>query len=265
MSSEWDETCLVCGTKTKNRCAKCAAAGISLFFCSADHQKLVWKVHKRVCGPTKANPFVYPLLSKDESGQILEHMHDSSGQLSRFPQQTSTVAKALQHFLQIPGRELRDCIRTVTEGGPNELVTPDIQRRVLVIARAHENARTLDLRHIVTSPVANPFGNLASWDWYSARDTTEASTMRWGDEPWRSWYRHAMLVYLYLMDQCRREPNSPETTTRAAWLERLVERNDTFIRTTIAPTCPHLADSMLETALRVKDAMQMLGMPTGPV
>jgi len=41
MSSEWDETCLVCGIKTKHRCSKCAEAGISLYFCSPDHQKLV--------------------------------------------------------------------------------------------------------------------------------------------------------------------------------------------------------------------------------
>ena len=41
MSSEWDQTCLVCGIKTENRCSSCAKAGIDLFFCSPDHQKLV--------------------------------------------------------------------------------------------------------------------------------------------------------------------------------------------------------------------------------
>jgi len=41
MSSEWDQTCLVCGIKTENRCSSCAKAGIDLFFCSTDHQKLV--------------------------------------------------------------------------------------------------------------------------------------------------------------------------------------------------------------------------------
>ena len=41
MCAEWAETCLVCCEKTKNRCSKCAEAGIDLFFCSPDHQKLV--------------------------------------------------------------------------------------------------------------------------------------------------------------------------------------------------------------------------------
>ncbi|GAA5914667.1 hypothetical protein JCM8208_000407 [Rhodotorula glutinis] len=263
MSSEWDETCLVCGIKTKNRCSKCAEAGVSLYFCSPDHQKLVWKVHRQVCGPGKANPFVYPLLSKSESQNILAHLHDSDGGLARFPQKTSTIAKALQHFVQVPGRELRDCIKIVTEGGPNELVTSEIQQRALVIARAHEHSRTLDLKNLRTGPAANPFGNLASWDWYSARDTTEASTMRWGDEPWRSWYRHAMLIFLSLMDQCRRAPYSDATTAMAPWLDRLRTRNYAFIRSTIAQTCPRLADSMLDTAVKVNSAMHMMGMPTG--
>jgi len=41
MSSEWDQTCLVCGVKTENRCSRCAKAGIDISFCSQDHQALV--------------------------------------------------------------------------------------------------------------------------------------------------------------------------------------------------------------------------------
>ncbi|GAA5855894.1 hypothetical protein JCM9279_001162 [Rhodotorula babjevae] len=214
MASEWDETCLVCGVKTKNRCSKCAEAGISLYFCSSDHQKLVWKVHKRVCGPGKANPFVYPLLSKNEAKDILEHLHDSDGALARHPAQTSTIAKALQHFVQVPGRELRDCIKTVTEGGPNELVTFEVQQRVLVIARSHANLRSIDPTRPIIGPAMNPMGTLSSWDWYTARDSTESSTMRWGEEPWRSWYRHAMLIFSFLLDLGRLEAGSPQSKTR---------------------------------------------------
>ena len=249
----------------------------------------VWTVHKRVCGPGKTNPFIWPPLSRSESKEILEHLHDSNGQLAGFPKQTSTIANALQHFVQVPGRELRlrplfsfvssrvqrsradlplaarpqDCIKIVTEGGASDLVKIERRQRVLVIARAHEHARTLDLTKPVTRPAANPFGSLALWDWYTARDSTEASTMRWGDEPWRSWYRHAMLIFYFLMDQCRREPESVETRTRTPWLTRLHTRNDAFIRSTIAPTCPDLADTMLDTAAKVNQAMHMMGISTG--
>ena len=41
MTTEYDEKCLVCGEKTKNRCSSCVKAGIDLYFCSTEHQKLV--------------------------------------------------------------------------------------------------------------------------------------------------------------------------------------------------------------------------------
>ncbi|EGU11938.1 hypothetical protein RTG_02000 [Rhodotorula toruloides ATCC 204091] len=58
--------CLVCGTETKNRCSSCVKAGIDLFFCSPEHQKLVWPVHRSFCGPGKANPFRWPALSPEQ-------------------------------------------------------------------------------------------------------------------------------------------------------------------------------------------------------
>ncbi|GAA6055450.1 hypothetical protein NBRC10513_006358 [Rhodotorula toruloides] len=64
--------CMVCGKETKNRCSKCAGAGIDLFFCSPEHQKLVWSMHRFFCGPGKANPFRFPPLSPDEVEAALE-------------------------------------------------------------------------------------------------------------------------------------------------------------------------------------------------
>jgi len=63
--------CLVCGVETKNRCSNCAKTGLSNFFCSASHQKLVWYAHKHFCGPGKAHPFTWPLLSEDEAREII--------------------------------------------------------------------------------------------------------------------------------------------------------------------------------------------------
>ncbi|GAA5855895.1 hypothetical protein JCM9279_001163 [Rhodotorula babjevae] len=50
------QPCEVCGVLTTQKCSACESAGISLFFCSRDHQKLVWPAHKLVCGPGKATP-----------------------------------------------------------------------------------------------------------------------------------------------------------------------------------------------------------------
>ncbi|GAA6033003.1 hypothetical protein JCM8097_000093 [Rhodosporidiobolus ruineniae] len=58
--------CCVCGKETTQQCGACGKAGFSLFFCSTEHQKLVWSSHKEVCGP-KAKPFHFPPLSQKDA------------------------------------------------------------------------------------------------------------------------------------------------------------------------------------------------------
>ncbi|GAA6027723.1 hypothetical protein JCM8097_008001 [Rhodosporidiobolus ruineniae] len=71
MSSAVLDTCCVCGKKTTNRCSSCKDAGFDLFFCSPQHQKLIWLFHKRVCGK-KATPVVLPEFSEDEVQRVCE-------------------------------------------------------------------------------------------------------------------------------------------------------------------------------------------------
>ncbi|GAA6047081.1 hypothetical protein JCM3770_004187 [Rhodotorula araucariae] len=73
MTSQDPQPCLVRGEKTMNRCSNCKNAGIDLFFCSPEHQKLVWPVHKLVCGPGKANPFLWPKLTAKEAEDAVQH------------------------------------------------------------------------------------------------------------------------------------------------------------------------------------------------
>ncbi|GAA6010669.1 hypothetical protein JCM10207_007795 [Rhodosporidiobolus poonsookiae] len=65
MSTPPTGQCLMCGAETTQRCSACAAAELDLFFCSTEHQKLLWPVHRDVCG-ANSNPFRWPLLSNDE-------------------------------------------------------------------------------------------------------------------------------------------------------------------------------------------------------
>ena len=62
----------------------------------------VWKTHRRVCGPGKANPFAWPLLSDDELHEVLEHMHETTGHFVALEPERNTVAKALQHDIALP-------------------------------------------------------------------------------------------------------------------------------------------------------------------
>ncbi|GAA5949549.1 hypothetical protein JCM10213_002595 [Rhodosporidiobolus nylandii] len=70
--------CAVCGIVTKQRCGACAEAGAAIFFCSREHQKLIWSAHKRFCG-ANSKPFRFPLLSPAEAELAKKRMNDSAG------------------------------------------------------------------------------------------------------------------------------------------------------------------------------------------
>ncbi|GAA6062904.1 hypothetical protein JCM10212_004353 [Sporobolomyces blumeae] len=64
--------CVVCGEVTSKRCSACAAHGTDwMFFCSEEHQKLVWRTHRRVCG-ADSNPFQWPFFTKKEHDEWIE-------------------------------------------------------------------------------------------------------------------------------------------------------------------------------------------------
>ncbi|GAA5990857.1 hypothetical protein JCM10908_000048 [Rhodotorula pacifica] len=58
--SATEQECCVCTKPSTMRCSGCSPNGVDLFFCSSEHQKLVWPEHKQVCGPERKKSF-YPL------------------------------------------------------------------------------------------------------------------------------------------------------------------------------------------------------------
>ncbi|GAA5918418.1 hypothetical protein JCM6882_008334 [Rhodosporidiobolus microsporus] len=66
------QCCAVClAADAKYRCPRCAEAGVVLAFCCTEHQKLVWPVHKDVCGKKSrsCNPFLHVRLSPVEAAE----------------------------------------------------------------------------------------------------------------------------------------------------------------------------------------------------
>ncbi|GAA5854143.1 hypothetical protein JCM5353_000664 [Sporobolomyces roseus] len=64
--------CVVCGTRTPTRCSECASNGTKwMYFCSREHQKLIYKTHKRVCGK-RSSPLRWPELTEKEAKRYLE-------------------------------------------------------------------------------------------------------------------------------------------------------------------------------------------------
>ncbi|KPV75222.1 uncharacterized protein RHOBADRAFT_43711 [Rhodotorula graminis WP1] len=254
MAINWDETCLVCGTETKQRCSKCAEAGISLGFCSPAHQQLAWNVHKRVCGPGKANPFTWPLLTKDESREIIEHMDESTGHLIDHSSDRSTVAKALLHFWAS-----RATKRSITKGAPEP---PDDKRtrhklqQINLIVRAHEWARTESPHIRWNAPPADPFMSLPYWDLYSACEWP--FQRRHGAEPWRARYLHYMLFFEERIDKARFQPVfcAPNENVEMA---RIVARLHTFVDTHIAPVYPLVGAQLYESLAKHENVLRILG------
>ncbi|GAA5964382.1 hypothetical protein JCM8115_006291 [Rhodotorula mucilaginosa] len=119
MSSQAQEKkCCVCGAPSTMRCSACSQAGIDLYFCSTEHQKLVWFAHKPMCGPLKASFHVLPDLTPSET-RILQ----SPSFLQTLPQRRApgtssfsvTIGEAIDRLERdthlIPGTFLRNVPR----------------------------------------------------------------------------------------------------------------------------------------------------------
>ncbi|GAA5903826.1 hypothetical protein JCM8208_006590 [Rhodotorula glutinis] len=260
MTINWDETCLVCGIETKNRCSKCAKAGISLGFCSPAHQQLVWNVHKRVCGPGKGNPFAWPLLTKAESREVIQHMDESSGLLMDHSPGRATVAKALRHFMGIPREKASSAIESITEGAPDPPVDAAARHKlqqINLIVRAHEWARKESPHIRWNAPPADGLMSLPYWDLYSACEWPFGP--RHGAEPWRTRYCHLMLIFEARIDQARAGPLfcQPHENDEMA---RIIGRMHAYVDVHIAPVYPLVASQLYESLAKHENVLRLMGL-----
>ncbi|BGP20640.1 hypothetical protein JCM10213v2_008803 [Rhodosporidiobolus nylandii] len=70
-----------------------------MFYCSPEHQKLLWFVHKRVCGPSAQKPhFRFPPLTATEARLAKENLHAPWAP----PNRQITLAKVLLNLLKSP-------------------------------------------------------------------------------------------------------------------------------------------------------------------
>ncbi|GAA5975852.1 hypothetical protein JCM5350_000757 [Sporobolomyces pararoseus] len=107
--------CIVCGKESWQRCSKCSSAGLDwMTFCSVECQRVVWYMHKGVCGP-RSNPFMFPKLELEE---IEESMRLSK--LKYRNEEPSTWIKYFQQLDRLPTveaaeKELRRSMMELTE------------------------------------------------------------------------------------------------------------------------------------------------------
>ncbi|GAA5888991.1 hypothetical protein JCM6882_009710 [Rhodosporidiobolus microsporus] len=130
MVSSNNGQCCVCGTSTAQRCSACGTAGFDLFFCSREHQKLVYFAHKKVCGQN-AKPFAFPPLTDAEAGQALANVDTPT------PVENDTITVTIRQLFEHAGCRQEDTpemIRYLT--GVPTFVPPVITAELLCIVRS---------------------------------------------------------------------------------------------------------------------------------
>ncbi|GAA5895154.1 hypothetical protein JCM8208_000127 [Rhodotorula glutinis] len=188
--------CLVCGVVTKNRCSNCAKSGISLMFCSPSHQKLVWFAHKQFCGPGKAHPFAWPLLSEDEAREAMAHKSSDI---------RDHCGKALVQYMPgVPLGDIDDLIRQLTVPGPAPL-DPVLASVYLVTIRCVEYMR---LAHDGQFQSANREGDILRRVAGFHQMLAFANLLKVASKPSSSLILHQHVVHQALSDAADRSANA---------------------------------------------------------
>ncbi|GAA5964406.1 hypothetical protein JCM3765_006406 [Sporobolomyces pararoseus] len=104
-STATEGECVVCGKICSTRCSSCSKHGLEwMYFCSVEHQRLIWFAHKKTCGEN-ANPFQWPLL--DENGREEcrklkdEEYKNTSGEVVTFQRIVSKAGMTFERMMDV--------------------------------------------------------------------------------------------------------------------------------------------------------------------
>ncbi|GAA6013426.1 hypothetical protein JCM11491_006073 [Sporobolomyces phaffii] len=126
------ERCCLCGAPSTTRCKPCSDQGkIDIFFCSTAHQKILWPVHRRVCGKNAA-PFTWPKLSDSEAQEMTAVMDEVP-----FTEKHSYVSRFKLDF-NVPRERVAGFIDTLRKkyDGPPLAPDPETEQAMLFFLRS---------------------------------------------------------------------------------------------------------------------------------
>ncbi|GAA6041129.1 hypothetical protein JCM8097_004130 [Rhodosporidiobolus ruineniae] len=245
-----DKKCWVCGKDDSERCSACGEAGISIFFCSRECQQFVWPIHRRFCGPGKANPFLLPTLSRDE-GVAAE-----ANRAERFPLMVEGIKHSIsleQYMatLALEGEGLSRAIQSVTSGTTRDFADP-ISQLVLSEIRCIEGLR-IQLSHgarIHTSAVNFAVHVASSNAAVFLRRDFNFEHVGAGRPPsalpsaWYSHLLHRLVFFNYVLHGARYSVHEPTIATTMATFIGLRD----CLNTVVKAAQPEWAPRMLEDA-----------------
>ncbi|GAA5988143.1 hypothetical protein JCM10908_002083 [Rhodotorula pacifica] len=185
-------SCLACGKPSTLRCSSCSAkSNIDLFFCSKEHQKLLWPYHRLVCGD-RAHPFRLPAYSQEEADVLLERLRKTT---------TQPELCALQQKMRF-ALNASEMSQSVFDDKVQSLIGQD---GLLPGPKSGNSGRR-------SSSDANSIEDLRllSWEWYcDAYDSED------GDHPTQHFVEHFTHMYKHLTK------NAPPVDRESVWHSRM--------------------------------------------
>ncbi|GAA5981127.1 hypothetical protein JCM5350_007166 [Sporobolomyces pararoseus] len=195
--------CVVCGTPTSKCCSSCKKSGLDwMFFCSVEHQKLIWKVHKSVCGK---NPFELPPLSDQEADQALNLRNSpiepgvsetwidygTALNIEDYPELTHLVGEGMMRLgAEVMWKKILEKIKKPSKDPDEQQLLLDI--RTLILGNKLNSIRfNIDSKHdreLLQLLVDHPFGLMSFQEF--AHETEMPSDTKYSSD-----FQHRFLIF----------------------------------------------------------------------
>ncbi|BGP39523.1 hypothetical protein JCM10450v2_003489 [Rhodotorula kratochvilovae] len=207
--------CDVCGALADFGCSQCAAAGIDLFFCSKEHQKLVWFAHKLVCGQEN---YRSPPLTPPEQ-DIITKVIASMTRQARYRGVTKGIvvksAGPVGAPISLDSDTLSRILSVIGPGGP---LSGNIVGSALLdfMRGTAAQSQASPLAGVPKSPVLPPFYTLGWLTLYALLvrrggqdEPTElvSAAVQLTERVWYSEYQHTVLILAAVLHQRRIAPH----------------------------------------------------------
>ncbi|GAA6041048.1 hypothetical protein JCM8097_004690 [Rhodosporidiobolus ruineniae] len=238
-------SCLACGEETTVGCGTCRRQGINLFFCSKEHQKLLWPAHKKVCGPGKANPFTWPDLTREEAAEAQSHL-ETKFNTSGAPQ--SVALGDLFRMWGCGGKE-SIVIDLLIEGRPHTL-EPLQRQDLLVLVRS-----VLFERHRGQPPVASDAQRALAVSSHFMQCCLTPYHLAGPLPAHHSLLHHHLLTALLLVVQEQTAPNETRSS-RASMAAQAVKRLIALVEANVRAGDPAAADKLVASLSPLADTLQ---------
>ncbi|GAA6015406.1 hypothetical protein JCM11491_000417 [Sporobolomyces phaffii] len=135
MTGDSTAGCAVCLAPTTTRCSQCK----QLYFCSPDHQNLLWGTHKYLCKIDDVETYYAPPLTRGEADFARQSLRTSkvSGRFSQmYPDLAGKTVIQLVETLGLYSGTFEDLLDGVTAASPDPIQEPFLTA-IVIIVRAH--------------------------------------------------------------------------------------------------------------------------------